>query len=66
MYTYAQGWVSQSESNEYRVRNSEAFHTCLGLSLAANHLPLFSRQSKAKVAEEASAKVEKKVNKIFS
>ena len=39
---------------------SKDFHTDLGLFLAANNLPLFSRQSKTKLAAEASANVEKK------
>ena len=45
-----------------RINRAERkdFHTYLGLSLAANNLPLFSRQSKTKLAAEASANVEKK------
>ena len=47
---------------EERIGRAEIldFHTYLELSLAANNLPLFSRQSKTKLASEASAKVEKK------
>jgi hypothetical protein len=47
---------------EERIDRAESkdFCTYLGLSLAANNLPLFSRQSKTKLAGEASAKVEKK------
>jgi hypothetical protein len=41
-------------NTDYREKNSEVFHTCLGLSLAANNLPIFSWQCKAKVAREAS------------
>ena len=48
--------VSQRKSNRGKSRD---FHTYLGLSLAANNLPIFTKQYKTKVATQASAKVVK-------